>query len=1662
MMRRFFWTDSRILWAIAGSMATVIAFARFATEVRAQIVLQRGQSAAGAFVDPPRPIRQLLKRADEAIEQRQWTEAVLALGNLASGENIDPAFAGQDYLVAIDDEGNAVRPGRVIQRSVMRIARDKIGALPDAGWEVYQSRYGAAARQMLDKAIGRVADGESIYVLGDVRRNYFHTRAGYEASAAMALDRWADGNAMETSLLLDDIATQPRAVAMLGDSVRVLHAMACYAAGRSVPSLAGIKTVDIGGEPISVPDEVQNPSRRPDRQPVTERRPGDDSDAPDDSGDADESGGADDSGDAQLNILQMLEQTTLPIEHSGPFRGEIDQHEPTRNFVASLVQAATPRVRLDAAVAGGNARRNPGSIGEMPLSNLWFEFPTTSSIRQTETVSGQIEAFIEQERLMPPSTMPVRIGDVILMRSTELMLAVDAKTGKRRWPYPLQSVHQEYDDPSAMLDRVEDDDSHRELLLQRVFNDVPYGHLSSDGRYAYLIGGLGKVRTVNYNRIRFRGNVETTQPKRNTLVACELATEGKLAWRIGAEGPRDHELANAYFLGAPLPHGGRLYVITETAGDIHLVCLDPDRGDVLWKQHLVSVESGSVLEDPIRRVAGAMVSIADGVAICPTGAGAVVAVDLADRTLRWGWQHGRSIPISNVVNGNNPSAAGRFANRWDAPLAVISGRTVLVSSVEWDRMYAVDLVDGSRLFAEKNRNGALYLAGVHEHASGDDQFLIVSPRRIQAYDLRSGTTRWVTGRGWLEDSGPICGRGLFGTIAADDAEVETRDVYFVPTVGGEIIAVDLKDGSVAERQSVDYPLGNLVAARGDVMVQSPTQFTVAYGRGSLRRRVEAALAETPDDTWANLRRVELLLDQNRRNETFEILDRLRREYPDDVEVNQITVRATLEAIAAGEVVNETRLRDLRGMIENPETILKFLTLQTDAKIAAGQLGDASELLIEMIPWVLDDRVERMYPFDPNGLGGDGDVTGRSTFESTLDAWMQSRSRRIADAWRVDADAVTFDRIVSIVEPAVRQRLTLPTLKLERVRRQLGPLITLVSIRDEGDGVDRDDDASDEPPSLADVIDGELIRRIAPTGDPLRLERRLAGTSPIDRNVLATIPADQRAKMNAAIASASAGRVQVFAPELESWRFGVDDAAVMAVSIVPPDNLDAAKRDDGYVLLPTIHHESPHQEFACVLHSGRLSIRDAMGAVMPVDLTGLRSDKWEVMDASIDGGLMVVVLDTSIVAIDLHDAAGSPGDVVPLWVHDFDKSGVPVIKSATNTTPYGQNRRRFDLIRSTSTTPATFAMAPPMGDRLIYRLGNQLVALDAVEGHPLWRRDIEPSAGELATGRVDGEYPNRVAVVRTVNGNEPTVFQYAAEDGESLGRDRWSHGSVWAGSGRYVLAYRKSGIGQWILSLVDVMTGNVMANRQTAQSSRGGPGDATYARITRGRELLQIDSDGSAFMWDLAGGREVFQTSLGDMKGLSGLQVMRMRDRYIVMPKLPVNAKDDDATTQTETPPDQPQDSGDDANDKPRPGAVPIPQLQPTLAKRVTLASGRTHKEVRTMIAIDSTGQTLWRNELPRPWGCTLTQLPASPIVVLSRSPKAAGPNVTAGPNEPSELDVAAVRMSDGVLADRLENLPLKGQKISLSTDLRLEPSRQTIVARISGLEFEIKLDTASN
>lgn len=107
---------------------------------------------------------------------------------------------------------------------------------------------------------------------------------------------------------------------------------------------------------------------------------------------------------------------------------------------------------------------------------------------------------------------------------------------------------------------------------------------------------------------------------------------------------------------------------------------------------------------------------------------AIVAVDIVDRMLRGETAYDRS-----DVNRRDGHDGRRWcrsepidAARWYAGTAIAVDDTVLVTPVESDRLFAIDLLTGQEQFAEKNRVRMHYLAGVR-----DNRILVAGTNQVR-------------------------------------------------------------------------------------------------------------------------------------------------------------------------------------------------------------------------------------------------------------------------------------------------------------------------------------------------------------------------------------------------------------------------------------------------------------------------------------------------------------------------------------------------------------------------------------------------------------------------------------------------------------------------------------------------------------------------------------------------------------------------------------------------------------------------------------------------------------------------------------------------------------------------------------------------------------------
>ena len=120
--------------------------------------------------------------------------------------------------------------------------------------------------------------------------------------------------------------------------------------------------------------------------------------------------------------------------------------------------------------------------------------------------------------------------------------------------------------------------------LSLIYENSTLGTLSTDNHLVFFIDDLALPPHPQFMQNFMWGG----QPNfgaladavsHNRLLAVGLGS-GKRVWQAGGRGEKAGELADAFFLGAPLPLGGKLYTLVEIRSELKLVCLNATDGKV--------------------------------------------------------------------------------------------------------------------------------------------------------------------------------------------------------------------------------------------------------------------------------------------------------------------------------------------------------------------------------------------------------------------------------------------------------------------------------------------------------------------------------------------------------------------------------------------------------------------------------------------------------------------------------------------------------------------------------------------------------------------------------------------------------------------------------------------------------------------------------------------------------------------------------------------------------------------------------------------------------------------------------------------------------------------------------------------------------------------------
>ncbi|MEL7500108.1 MAG: PQQ-binding-like beta-propeller repeat protein [Planctomycetota bacterium] len=468
---------------------------------------------------------------------------------------------------------------------------------------------------------------------------------------------------------------------------------------------------------------------------------------------------------------------------------------------------------------GGNPQRNArvesGLPFQQPIWSIKFDDPinkfTSSNLRSVTVGSGFA------------NTIPLAVGDTIVVNSNKRTFGVDFRTGKRQWMLPFADVAE----PTVMEISL--------LLSSQMIRTAvnANGAAASDGERLFLIPKLERGNTptgVVYGRYTMAPD------SKSQLAMLDLRRQGKLDWLIGNDSddnsnaqPDDSSdsgnsdrsvLESAKFLGSPLPVGDELYAICKLNQATQLVVIDRNSGKLKWKQPLASNEiaTNNRYTRSNQNQLPLTPSFYRGVVVCPTGTGAIVAIDSTSRTFLWGHQYHKATRYSS-----------RSSSSWKDAKLIIDNDHVLYAAPENNRLIQINLGTGiAKTESGSDAMGAIYLACVE-----DNRAILIGKTKIYGISLEDEKERWSCS---IEDFGEPSGEGF----TADGH-------YYLPTDQRYVLKIDLTQGEIVDHVETEAVLGNLIAYRGTVISVNQSEAACFETDATASRMIAEAMEQYPSE-----------------------------------------------------------------------------------------------------------------------------------------------------------------------------------------------------------------------------------------------------------------------------------------------------------------------------------------------------------------------------------------------------------------------------------------------------------------------------------------------------------------------------------------------------------------------------------------------------------------------------------------------------------------------------------------------------------------------------------------------------------------------------------------------------------------------------------------------
>lgn len=1110
--------------------------------------------------------------------------------------------------------------------------------------------------------------------MGEVARKYLHTEAGYDAQVILAQYKLTNGHPLAAAGLLQQLLEYPAARQRYGAGLALATARALRAAGDIAAASTSLRlaTRHFPGESLTIAGQ---------QIPL----------------------------DATTNWQELLSR-------------DAQREQPIINTAAGNAWTMT----------GGSPERNATSQLSMPLPTERWVREIHSSLPEKEAIERQAHAEIQKGRVLLPKFELRMIGDLVLTKTTDAsLLAIDFGTGVIKWPLyfhnaPVQLTNLPYAEAGGNAPLSDE-------LQNRVWGSSAFGKFSCDAERLYFVSGPGDHILSDESMFR----VDNTAQDSNFLEGASLQAQGAIQWRVGgSSGVDEPRLAGAYFLGPPLPYEGELYCVIDVRGETKLAVLEASTGKLRWQQQLVQSSNPLLRTDTERRSQALSPTIADGVILCPTGVGAIVAVDLMSHGLRWGATYSTHRNNTSITfrqrgafgQGPEFSAAER---RWQEPALIAQSGVVAVSPPESDEMFCRDIASGALRMAPQRRNAFRYIAGLR-----NGRLFAVGERQVVAIDLASERPVWQRE---FPKGLTLAGKGLWQS-----------DSMLIPLTENQLIRVSTEDGSVMDKAEVAQPLGNLFAYKDQLLSVSASAVTAYYTRDALTKRVAERLATDADDTWALNQQSQLALAQGDMSQALQSLEKSYALDPSSADTRYLLVDLLLDGLVTDFPEFESLAHKYAHIVEFGPQRFRFLQQLALGQIRSGQYLDAFERLLSLIPQVGNTFATT--------LNRQRDVALEDGRQVDSDVWIATELAR-AYARATPDDRQEMQRLIELELRSIEN--TMVPLRREKLRYlqwlppASTPLLELAKSLLGGDEQTIAEQLLQAPLHAGD----EGTRQIAINllQQPAVADRDLPppdfGNSRFPSRQLRGQVAEDRSS-----AAADATDSDSEQPNLAPWNRG----------LVRMDASDESRYQFGS-RIEVVGQRYGRPELSVALSSSMVVLRTAQGDDRAhFEFPGASSDAGHsaLTRATVRGGLLLIEKNSEIAAFDIYRNSISRADAM-LWRHSLFDAGagpsqtfsIPEVATVNTRLGFSLSHRQMPGRQQSMVGPLT-----PAG--ILLQIGDRLLMLDALTGREIWSREGYDNRVRLAATGLEIAIVNPsvglVQVVDCRDGAEQRRYEISGE------------------------------------------------------------------------------------------------------------------------------------------------------------------------------------------------------------------------------------------------------------------------------------------------------------